>query len=302
MKRVAIVGAGGFIGAHLVHFLGSQGIHVLAFDLNMENIPAAHNVDCYHIDLQEPTPFKKYSILASEIDAVYHLAWIGVASEARDDFSLQISNIDIGLKVLSFCKEISAKRIVIPGSASEYAMSGTTITGEGAFAPVDAYGAAKAACHTLYATYAERHGLSLTWAVTASLYGPGRNDNNILSYAIAKLLSGEKPSFTRLEQRWDFIHVDDLILALYLLGKSDVLRRSYAVASGENRCMFEYITILRDKIDPKLPLGIGELPYKNDKPDHSIFDISAIQSDIGFMPKVPFEIGIGQMIDYFRHK
>ena len=66
--------------------------------------------------------------------------------------------------------------------------------------------------------------------------------------------------------------------------------------------MSEYIGILRDKIDPTLPLGIGERFYKKGIPDHSIFDISAIQNDVGFLPKITFEVGIEQMIDYFKHK
>ena len=302
MKRAVIIGAGGFIGTHLVRFLSKQGIRVFAFDLNVSSIPAIHNVECYRIDLQEQAPFNQYTTLVNKIDTVYHLAWTGVGSDVRDNYDLQVSNIGIGFKVLSFCNDISAKRVVIPGSASEYAMGGTAITGEGAFAPVDAYGAAKAACHTLYTAYAEKYGTPLIWAVTASLYGPGRNDNNILSYTIDKLLSNEKPSFTHLEQQWDFIHIDDLVSALYLLGENGIPKRPYAVASGENRRMSEYIGILRDKIDPTLPLGIGERFYKKGIPDHSIFDISAIQNDVGFLPKITFEVGIEQMIDYFKHK
>ena len=64
--------------------------------------------------------------------------------------------------------------------------------------------------------------------------------------------------------------------------------------------MSEYVKIIRDHIDESLPLGIGDLPYKNKTIDNQILDISSLQQDTGFQPKVTFEQGIIKTIDYFK--
>jgi nucleoside-diphosphate-sugar epimerase len=65
--------------------------------------------------------------------------------------------------------------------------------------------------------------------------------------------------------------------------------------------MAEYVKILRDKIDPSLHLGIGDLPYKNKTIDNQVLDITALKADTGFAPRYTFEQGIELTINYFKH-
>lgn len=83
--------------------------------------------------------------------------------------------------------------------------------------------------------YCAFQGLDLIWPLITSIYGTGRDDNNLLSYVIKSFLKGEKPSTTKLEQRWDYLHVEDLMRALYLLGlkgKGGKCIQSEAVKAG----------------------------------------------------------------------
>jgi nucleoside-diphosphate-sugar epimerase len=179
-------------------------------------------------------------------------------------------------------------------------MSGEVITGCGAPAPSDAYGAAKAAFRMLCGMSAAIQDVPFIWTVVASLYGPGRDDDNILSYAVKTLLAGESPSFTKLEQQWDFLYIDDLIRALYLIGERGTPGKVYPIASGRAAPLSAYVTAVRDAIDASIPLGIGKLPYKNGIPDNAIFDIKELVADTGFEPKVSFETGVSEVIEYFR--
>ena len=66
--------------------------------------------------------------------------------------------------------------------------------------------------------------------------------------------------------------------------------------------MNEYVEIIRRIINHDLPLGIGDLPYKNpNKIDNQMMDISALKRDTDFSPYVSFEEGISKTIDYFRN-
>ena len=62
-----------------------------------------------------------------------------------------------------------------------------------------------------------------------------------------------------------------------------------------------YIYILRDVIDPNLPLGLGEIPYSPLQVMHLEADISDLQQDTGFMPRYSFEKGIQETIEWCKH-
>ena len=100
---------------------------------------------------------------------------------------------------------------------------------------------------------------------------------------------------------WDYIYIDDLMEALYLVGLRGRPDTVYPVGSGEARPLADYIRQIQAAITPEAPLGIGELPYKlGAKPDNSVLDISRLREDTGFAPRVSFGEGIGRTIAYFR--
>ena len=51
----------------------------------------------------------------------------------------------------------------------------------------------------------------------------------------------------------------------------------YPVGNKKEMRLNEYVNILRDKIDPNLPLGIGELEYKTSSIDNCILDCTETQ-------------------------
>lgn len=235
-------------------------------------------------------------------DTIFHMAWAGVSTTYKNEALTQAQNILYGLKVLEYAEKNQIKKVVIPGSAAEVSCGQGVITGYETPAPSDLYSASKVATRFVCHTYARQHNIDLVWTLITSIYGPGRNDNNLITYAIKSLLKGEKPSFTGLEQQWDYLYIDDLISALIALGEKGLGGKVYPVGSGEHRKMNEYVYILRNKINPKLPLGIGDYPYKNpDKIDNQVLDISELKKDTGFEAKFSFDQGIEKTIEYFKH-
>ena len=298
MKKIVITGANGFIGRKLIEKLIDQRIAICALDC-VDNFSIQSEIlKYYKCNLEEnEIPFDKSF---QNADAIFHFAWNGVHPDHRNDYERQLKNISSLIKVLLFAKNHSVSRIIIPGAASEYAVSEMPITGNNASGAVDGYGAVKSACHVIARTWSMQNNLPLIWVIPSSVYGPGRNDSNALTYTIKTLLKGEKPSFTALEQRWDYIYIDDFVNALLLIAAKGVAGKNYAIGYGVARELRDYITVIRDSINPALPLGIGERPYKSGKPDNSEMDISELQKDTDFVPEFSFENGIKRTIEYFK--
>lgn len=302
MKNVLITGAGGFMGRALTDRLHRERIEVVALELpSAQTRIVAHPLTrTYSIDLSSSDALLE--ILNREIpDVVYHLAWAGVNSSVKDDLSIQVENIRGTLNLLQACVAARCKHVVIPGSASQFAYCGAVIDGTNTPAPGDAYAASKAATQILCQWYANQNQLNLNWLLIGSVYGPGRTDDNILTYTIKSLLQGKETRFSKLEQMWDYLYIDDLIEALFLVGEKGKKGVVYPVGSGHAMPLAEYIKIVHQKIAPDVPLGIGKLPYKQaGKPDNSVLDISKLKLDTGFVARVPFEEGIDKMIQYFE--
>ena len=87
-----------------------------------------------------------------------------------------------------------------------------------------------------------------------------------------------------------------MLEALYLLITKDVDGKVYPIGHGDNWPLKNYIMIIRDLIDKNAPLGIGEIPYQSTERPSSCMDLTAMQRDVGFVPKVPFEEGASRMI------
>ena len=301
MKKVFVTGATGFIGQKLIVALLEQDIEVYALTLPSEKdrlvqndllLPIMGNLD--EIDEIET------QLEGIDFDVTYHLAWVGVSTTYKNDIDMQIKNISYALRVMKLSKAHGCNRVICTGSVSEYAYVGEAVNGQQLPCPCDMYSATKSAVRIYCDLFARQNGINFNWVLIPSIYGPGRNDNNLITYAIRMLLAGEKPSFTKLEQKWDYIYIDDLICSLLLVGEHGKDSRVYVTGTGNARPMCEYVEILKNQIDPHAELGIGDLPYKTDRIDNAIVDISTLVEDTGYKPSVSFEEGIRATINYFK--
>ena len=236
----------------------------------------------------------------SDIDVMYHFAWMGVSPEHRNNLDVQMINVNMTLDCMKLAIAIGIKKIVFPGSTNEYLYYGKPLNKDAVPSPSNAYGAAKIALRYLCSDYATRNNIEFVYAIIAGIYAADRRDNNVIFYTIDKLLKKEKPSLTKLEQLWDYIYVDDVIAALTAIGKKGKGGAVYAIGHGDNWALSNYIEIIHKKIDPSLPLGIGEIPYVSEELPSSCIDLTDIERDTGFKPQVDFEEGITKVIDKIR--
>lgn len=304
MGLVVITGADGFIGSHLCRVCIQSGEKVVALVMRdsptLSRITALPNVQVIEcdfrnlmglsIDLPEP-PF-----------AFYHLAWAGVAPESRDSFETQLQNLSLCMDAVRLAHRLHAGRFILPGSTMEYLYGDGPITGHDFPTPQNVYGAVKVASRFLCESLAKQLGLSFIYAIITGVYGADRKDNNVIYYVIDQLLSGKKPALTKLEQQWDYIHIDDLTRALLLLGQRGLPETCYVIGHGDNVPLSDYIMQIRDIINPELPLGIGEVPYTRQQLPRSGVDLSKLRKDTDFSPRISFPDGIREVIKEIKEQ
>ena len=114
------------------------------------------------------------------------------------------------------------------------------------------------------------------------------------------MLKGEVPKYTKAEQLWDYIYIEDAAKALYLIslyGKKDEI---YCIGSGEQRRLSEYIYDLKNAINKELSLKFGEIEYRDKEVMNLCADISNLTKDTGFIPSISFKEGISKTIKWYK--
>ena len=146
----------------------------------------------------------------------------------------------------------------------------------------------------------EQKGIRHIWTRILSIYGPYDNSNTMIMSTIRKILQGEAPSLTRGEQKWDYLYSADAARAFFLLAQKGMDGRTYCIGSGKTYPLISYIEQLRDYIDPKAPLGIGDIPYGAKQVMYLCADISKLEEDTGFQPIYTFDEGIRITVEWYK--
>lgn len=302
MKSVVVDGATSMLGLALIYECIQNKIKVLAIarkdSRRLIRIPQSEYVELILCD-QEEISFLSADTLG-KYEVYYHFAWGNVLAEQRRDVKLQAPNIGYTFDAIYLAKKLGCSRFIGAGSQAEYGRVSGMIGPDTPVNPEVAYGVAKYAAGKMAMILCSQLDMECIWTRTFSVYGIGDNATTLIMYAIEKLLRGEKPIFTKAEQRWDYLYSKDAGAAFRLIGERGKAGKVYCIGSGESRPLCEYIYMLRDAIGSGLPLGIGEMPYAPQQVMNLQADISILKADTGFEPAYSFEEGIEETIKWYK--
>lgn len=302
MQTAVVTGATGMIASALIRTLISKGVSVYALckpgEPRTDDFFKSKNVIAVEADISELSAAA--DAIDKKCDVFYHFAWLGTFGGVRDDVYLQNDNIKYTLDAVKLANKLSCECFIGAGSQAEYGPVRERLTAETPTAPVTGYGIAKLAAGNLSRIYAQSLGMRHIWTRILSVYGQKGNPNAIIQSTIAKIHAGETCRFTACEQDWDFLHCDDAALAFYLMGEKGRDGAVYPLGTGETRKLKDYITELRDIVNPKAALGIGELPYPENQVMYLCADISELERDTGFKPQISFSEGVRRTYEWMK--
>lgn len=302
MKRVIVTGATGVVGIALIQELVKHDILVTVVSRpnseRIKNIPMSSQVEVVECDLKELQ--KLSQLLTEKYDTFYHFAWNGTFGNARNDMQGQLKNIQYTLDAVELAAVLGCKTFIGAGSQAEYGRFEGKLNQTVPVFPENGYGIAKLCAGQMSRILCEQKGIKHIWTRILSVYGPYDGQDTMIMSAIRQLLCDEIPSFTKGEQEWDYLYSKDAGYAMYLLGEKGQSGKVYCIGSGKTRRISEYVECLRNTINPKLLLGLGDKSYDSKQVMYLCADISELTKDTGFIPKYEFEIGIKETIEWYK--
>lgn len=206
--KIALTGATGFIGRHVLQALASQDIEIIALSRQAKpDFPASLNIRTIQCDIAgaEPPDFADID----SPDILVHLAWDGLPNyHSLHHFETELPN---QYRFLSHLIKTGLRHVTITGTCFEYGMASGPLSEEMRPQPENSYAFAKDALRQQLQYLQKDHPFCLTWARLFYMYGAGQGPKSLYSLLKAAVEAGE-PVFNMSagEQLRDFLSVDDI--------------------------------------------------------------------------------------------
>ena len=231
MKTALVLGAGGFIGGHMVKRLKSEGYWVRGVDKKLHEHEYTHRyADNFQLaDLTSQSDVK--NVIDRQFDEVYQLAadmgGAGYINTNLYDADVMHNSATINLNVLHRCKEMNIKKVFFSSSACVYneELQSTNVNPDcresSAYPahPDSEYGWEKLFSERLFHAYNRQHGMQNKVARFHNIFGPyGTWDGGKEKFPaavcrkIAKANDGDEIEiWGDGEQTRSFLYIDDCI-------------------------------------------------------------------------------------------
>lgn len=302
MKKVIITGANGFLGSALTKYLIQHNVQIAAFTHagHRSNIPENALVTVYPYEMDTPDDIMRNREEFSSYDAFYHFAWESVAGRDRGNPEIQLRNVSATILALKTAHRIGCKRFIGIGSIMEDEVIAIAER-QGIHPGLGyVYGTAKFTAHAMCQSIAADLGIDFIWTKLTNAYGVGEKSKRMVNTAIRKCNSGISPSFTAATQNYDFVYIDDVARAYYLIGENGKPFHTYLIGSSHARPLKEFLQEMQQSIAPEIPFQFGKIPFTGINLDITKFDCSDTENDTGFRAEISFAEGTRRTMAWMR--
>ena len=107
-----------------------------------------------------------------------------------------------------------------------------------------------------------------------------------------KIIHKEKLEFTAGKQNYDFVYVDDVAKAFYLIGIYGKANKGYMIGSGKAQPLKEFIIEMCDCFPDAGVPHFGDVPFTGVNLPIETYSILALEQDCNYKCEISFKDGI----------
>ena len=297
-SKIFIAGHKGMVGSAIERKFRKEGFkNILTFSSKELDLRIQSSVNEFYEKFRP-----EFVVLAAaKVGGIY------ANSKYKADFIYD--NLMIETNVIHSAYVNNVKKLLFLGSSCIYPKHSTQPIKEkylmsGDLEPTNKpYAIAKIAGIELCKSYRDQYGCNFITAMPTNLYGANDNyhfeNSHVIPALIRKVVLAKKnddPSVTVWgsgKPRRDFLNVDDLAEACFLLMNEYDESEPINIGSGNDISINDLISIIKEEVGYK-----GKVKYDTSKPDGTmlkLLDISKIK-ELGWSPKIKIRKGISEAI------
>ncbi|MCE2693729.1 MAG: SDR family oxidoreductase [Verrucomicrobiaceae bacterium] len=312
--KALVTGGAGFIGSHISEALCRRGAEVIVLDnLSLGNSANLHwkqpgdKIDLVEGDIRDQALLAK---LMPGIDWVFHQgALASVPRSVAEPMETHANNLDGTLNVLVAARDAGVKRLMFASSSSIYGNADVPEKHESLpVQPLSPYALQKYGGERYCQLFHQLYGFEAIALRYFNIFGPRQAFDSPYSGVIAKfctfMLQGQPPViFGDGSQARDFTFVDNAVSANLLAAEAPAHRAAgkvFNVAAGHSidllRLVKDINQLTGQQLQPRFePARAGDVL-------HSLADISAARSCLGYEVKVGWDEGLRQTLEFYRQE
>lgn len=300
--KIAITGAGGFIGSNLVDSLRKE-------DVDLVLISGAHgNVklfdDALVVDILD---FELMRKSLTGVDLVVHLAGFNSVRESFENPDQAIMVNTMGTSILlNVCFHLDIRRVVIISSAEVYGRpESNPVTESAMFRPLSPYGVSKVAIEQLCYVYYVAYNMNFKILRPFSIYGPGMSSKSLIREIYNSARDQHGVTLFNCSSTRDYCYVGDVTSAIKKALFSEFCGvDTYNIASGigtNSRQLAEAILTLMDESGRISESPLPDRP-RNADIDCLVADVSKAGEELDWWSTTSLNDGLKQTIESFENE
>ncbi len=315
-QKLLITGGAGFIGSNLVeHFLKDDRISLVRVLDDLSN--------GYYSNIEEFEDHPKFEFIkgdicdyqtcleaTNEIDKITHQAALGSVPRSIEN-PMRSTEVNIlgTVNILHAAKENGVERVILACSSSTYGdHPGLPKVEDEIGMPLSPYAVTKYSVEQFADVFHQTYGINYIGLRYFNIFGPKQNPNNpyaaVIPIFCQAFIDGERSTINGDgEHSRDFTYVANAVLAndLALFTKNEeAINEIYNVACNDRISLNEMIKALQEISGKDIQPVYG--PERPGDVKHSEADISKIQSNLGYEPKVFFKKGLNRVYNWYKEK
>ncbi|MBD8907421.1 NAD-dependent epimerase/dehydratase family protein [Methylorubrum zatmanii] len=311
MSKLAVTGAGGFIGAHLTRALLAEGHEVVAIDNYIRGqasrlADAEGAIQRATLDVRDKDALKQ--VLAG-VECVFHLA----AINGTENFYTQPQLVlDVGVRgalaVSEACIEAGVPDLVVASSAEVYQTPRVVPTAEDiemvipdSLNPRYSYGGSKLISELIAFNYCRDKLRKVQVFRPHNVYGPDMGWKHVVPQLIEKIVAaGDGGSITLQgdgSETRAFCYVSDVVDGIVRMWRAGKTMNVYHIGSMEEVAIRDLAQVTAEALGRRVSLVAG--PAAAGATPRRCPDIGKMQG-IGYAPAVSLREGIERTVAWYR--
>ncbi|MBI2058250.1 MAG: NAD-dependent epimerase/dehydratase family protein [Nitrospirae bacterium] len=296
-----VTGAAGFIGSNLVRLLSQHAERIIALDNlstgYLDNLDGIPRVKFVQGDVRHPMTVQR---AAEGAEVIFHLAaQVGNLRSLEDPVADLDVNVMGTVRLLEAARKMKIPKFIYSSSAAIFGEPvRLPISESHPLAPPTPYAASKLAGEQYALCYSQLHGIGVVCLRYFNVYGPHQRydayGNVIPIFARRMHEGGPLRVYGSGKQTRDFVHVADVARANLLAAVTPGTQGVFNIGSGIPTTVNDLVHLIRSLS------GSGcEVEYHPARPGevlHSVSDISAARSVLGYRPHLPLREGLADYL------
>lgn len=309
IRATLVTGATGFAGSHLLDLLIKSSSNIVGwYRPGGTAPPRGSTVTWEAADLLDRSSVVA-AIARLRPAIVYHCAGAAHVGQAWEHteatFAINVRGTHHLLDGL--CQAGADTRVVIPSSALVYRPASEALTEDHPLIPASPYGVSKLA-QELLARHNPASGVQMTIARAFNHFGPRQDpgfSTSGFARQIASIEAGLQPpelAVGNLDARRDLTDVRDTVRAYCAVADRGEPGRAYNVCSGHAVAIREVLDILVARARVPVRVHVDPARFRPNDVPLLLGDASRLRNELGWVPKIPLEQTLDDILEYWRRE